>query len=67
MTNSNKDVLAQNVSDLIESGGEAPKIAGAARTRIREGLVAKFAVARADGTMSVTTAIRAPIWVAFSS
>ncbi|HEX7700241.1 MAG TPA: VIT domain-containing protein, partial [Kofleriaceae bacterium] len=48
MSNSTKDVLEQNVSDLIESGGEAPKIAGVARTRIREGLVAKFAVATAE-------------------
>ena len=50
MTNSTKDVLEQNVSDLIEHGGEAPKIAGAARLRIRDGLVAKFTVAAAEPT-----------------
>ncbi|HET9993388.1 MAG TPA: VIT domain-containing protein, partial [Kofleriaceae bacterium] len=35
---------------MIESGGEAPRMADAARVRIREGLVAKFAVAAAPAT-----------------
>ncbi|MEO8840512.1 MAG: VIT domain-containing protein [Kofleriaceae bacterium] len=48
MTNSNKDVLEQNVSELIEKGGEAPKLDAAARTRIRDGLVAKYAVAAGE-------------------
>ncbi|NVB79466.1 MAG: VWA domain-containing protein [Kofleriaceae bacterium] len=38
------DVLEQNVSTLLESGGEPPRISGAARTRIREELVAKHGV-----------------------
>ncbi len=42
MSNETKDVLEQNVGTLIESGGEAPKLADAARTRIRAELVAKF-------------------------
>jgi len=41
--NETKDVLEQNVQGLIESGGEAPHMADAARARIREQLVAKFA------------------------
>ncbi len=47
MSTETKDVLEQNVSTLIESGGEAPKLADAARTRIRAELVAKFGVAEA--------------------
>jgi hypothetical protein len=38
-----KDVLEQNVSTLLESGGEPPRISDAARTRIREALVAEHA------------------------
>jgi len=47
MNDSTNDVLEQNVSHLIESGGEAPRLDDAARLRIRDGLVAKFAVAPA--------------------
>ncbi len=36
------DVLEQNVSSLLETGGEPPRISDAARERIRGELVAKF-------------------------
>ncbi|MEO6771402.1 MAG: VIT domain-containing protein [Kofleriaceae bacterium] len=50
-----KDVLEHNVRGLIESGGESPRMAAAARGRIREQLVAKFAApAVADRTDSST-------------
>ncbi len=47
MSTTNHDVLEQNVSDLIESGGEPPHLADDARARIRDRLVAQFAVAAA--------------------
>lgn len=40
------DVLEQNVSTLLESGGEPPKLSDAARTRIRDALVAKHGAVR---------------------
>jgi len=42
MSTEPNDVLEQNVSTLLESGGEPPKIADAARARIRDELVEKF-------------------------
>ena len=39
-----KDVLERNVSTLIESGGEPPHMSPEARARIKDELVAKFAV-----------------------
>ena len=36
-----KDVLEQNVSTLLESGGEAPKLSDIARARMRNELIAK--------------------------
>jgi hypothetical protein len=39
------DVLEQNVSSLLEAGGEPPRMADAARTRIREALLDKHAAA----------------------
>ncbi len=38
------DVLEQNVSTLLESGGEAPKLTDSARARMRSQLVAKHGV-----------------------
>jgi tetratricopeptide (TPR) repeat protein len=38
------DVLEKNVSTLLETGGEAPRLSAAARTRIKSALVAKHAV-----------------------
>ncbi len=60
MSNDQKDVLEQNVGDLITTGGEAPKIDAAARTRIRDGLVEKFAVAAAPAK----TKTRTPLYAA---
>ena len=40
--NESKDVLEQNVSTLLEQGGEAPRLSGASRARMRAELVAKF-------------------------
>ena len=37
------DVLEQNVTTLLESGGETPKLTDIARARIRAELVAKHA------------------------
>ena len=47
MNESSKNVLEQNVSTLIETGGEPPRLADAARTRIKSDLVAKFAAVAA--------------------
>jgi tetratricopeptide (TPR) repeat protein len=45
MSNQNKDdVLEQNVSTLLESGGEAPKLTDVARARMRSQLIAKHGV-----------------------
>jgi hypothetical protein len=55
------DVLEQNVGDLIEQGGEAPKLAPAARTRIRDELVEKFAAA---ATAPVKSKTRTPLYAA---
>jgi tetratricopeptide (TPR) repeat protein len=52
----NQDVLEKNVSTLLESGGEAPKIGGAARARIRTELVAKHGAAEV-----VKTRARVPL------
>jgi tetratricopeptide (TPR) repeat protein len=41
MTRKANDVLEQNVSTLLESGGEPPRIGDIARARIRDELVAK--------------------------
>ncbi len=38
------DVLEQNVSTLLESGGEAPKLTDIARARMRSALIAKHGV-----------------------
>jgi tetratricopeptide (TPR) repeat protein len=43
MSTEEQDVLEQNVSSLLESGGEAPRISDIARARIRTQLVDKFA------------------------
>ncbi len=40
MSTDNKDILEQNVSTLLESGGEAPKLDDIAKARIRSKLVA---------------------------
>lgn len=40
MTNESKDVLEQNVSTLLESGGESPRMNDLAKARIRAKLVA---------------------------
>ena len=37
-----QDVLEQNVSSLIEKGGEPPRLGDAARTRMRAELIAKY-------------------------
>ena len=59
MSNDQEDVLEQNVGDLITTGGEAPKIDAAARTRIRDGLVEKFAVAAAPAKIKARTPLYA--------
>lgn len=43
MSTEEQDVLEQNVSSLLESGGEAPRMTDIARARIRTALVDKFA------------------------
>ena len=43
MSTEDQDVLEQNVSSLLESGGEAPRMNDIARARIRTQLVDKFA------------------------
>ncbi len=44
MKSDDRDVLETNVSQLLEGGGSPPKIADAARTRIRAELVARHGV-----------------------
>jgi ferric-dicitrate binding protein FerR (iron transport regulator) len=44
------NVLERNVSTLLEAGGEAPKLADAARARIRAQLVEKHAIDEAAGS-----------------
>ncbi|HEY0253246.1 MAG TPA: VIT domain-containing protein, partial [Kofleriaceae bacterium] len=46
MNNDDKDILERNVSTLLESGGDAPKLNDLSRARMREALVAKFGVDR---------------------
>ncbi len=59
------DVLEQNVSSLLESGGEPPRMEDAARTRIREALLAKHAtVATAPTTRARTPLIAAGLGLA---
>ena len=41
MSTEPNDVLEQNVSTLLETGGEAPKMSDIARARIKNELVAK--------------------------
>ncbi len=48
------DVLEQNVSTLLESGGEAPKLTDIARARMRTALIAKHG----DAAASKTTPMR---------
>ncbi|MGE5183036.1 MAG: VIT domain-containing protein, partial [Acidobacteriota bacterium] len=55
----NKDVLEHNVSSLLETGGEPPRIADGARARIRTSLVAQFGVDHAPRSF------RKPIVAAF--
>lgn len=43
MSTEEQDVLEQNVSSLLESGGETPRMSDLARARIRAQLVEKFA------------------------
>ncbi|HEY4243898.1 MAG TPA: VIT domain-containing protein [Kofleriaceae bacterium] len=45
---SDDEILERNVSSLLENGGERPRISAAARTRIREALVAEHAKPAAD-------------------
>ncbi|HEY1553530.1 MAG TPA: VIT domain-containing protein [Kofleriaceae bacterium] len=54
-----RDVLEENVSSLLETGGEAPRIADGARARIREALVAKLGVAAAPPPR---TRMRVPVF-----
>ncbi len=49
------DVLEQNVSTLLESGGEAPKLDAGSRARIRTELIARHGVAE-----RVKTRVRVP-------
>ncbi len=59
-SNETKDVLEQNVSTLLESGGEAPRIADGARARIREALIEKHgAVATAAPRVRMRTPLLA--------
>jgi tetratricopeptide (TPR) repeat protein len=60
--NESKDVLEQNVRGLIESGGEAPRIAEGARARIREELVAKFAVSAPPAQPAKPIRTRVPVF-----
>ena len=45
-----QDVLEQNVSTLLETGGEPPKMSDVARTRIRAELLHKHGVVTAART-----------------
>ncbi|HEU0034386.1 MAG TPA: VIT domain-containing protein [Kofleriaceae bacterium] len=54
----NDGVLEHNVSTLLEAGGEPPRIADAARTRIRAQLVDKFA---AEAPVPARSALRRPL------
>jgi tetratricopeptide (TPR) repeat protein len=47
MSNESKDVLERNVETLLETGGEPPRISDAARTRIRNHLLARASEAPA--------------------
>jgi tetratricopeptide (TPR) repeat protein len=51
------DVLEQNVSTLIEAGGEPPRLSAAARARIRAELVANHGVAAPERTRSPLVAV----------
>ena len=53
------DVLEQNVSTLLESGGEAPKLTDIARARIRAQLIATHGVDAAAPPKSVSRGLRA--------
>ena len=53
-TPTNHDVLERNVETLLETGGEAPRMSDAARTRIRAELIATHGVER-------RTRLRAPM------
>ncbi|HEX2688128.1 MAG TPA: VIT domain-containing protein [Kofleriaceae bacterium] len=59
MTTDNHDVLEQNVSTLLETGGERPQISSAARARIRAELIATHGVVRARGWRSPLVAVGA--------
>jgi hypothetical protein len=58
-----QDVLEQNVSSLLETGGEPPRISDAARARIRGELVTKFGVAEVPRTRARTPLVAASIGV----
>jgi len=58
MSNETKDILEQNVSTLLESGGEPPRIADAARARIREALLDKHG---ATATSASRVKMRTPL------
>ncbi|HEU4611991.1 MAG TPA: hypothetical protein VFS15_07930, partial [Kofleriaceae bacterium] len=51
------DVLEQNVSTLLEAGGEPPRLPEAARARIRAELVARHGVAKVERTRSPLVAV----------
>ncbi len=56
--NEDHDVLERNVSTLLETGGEAPRLSDVARARIRGALIAQHAVAPAPGS---TSPVRKPV------
>jgi len=64
MSDETKDVLEQNVSTLLESGGEAPRMSDIARARIRAELVAKHGREAARKVRARTPLIAAGIGLA---
>src|SRR5262249_21134496 len=58
------DILEKNVSTLLEQGGEPPRMAEAARARIRAELVAKLGVADVPRTRARTRVMAALVGVA---
>jgi tetratricopeptide (TPR) repeat protein len=61
MTRKPNDVLEQNVSTLLESGGERPQIADTARARILAELVARHGTPARDVVVPARKATRTPL------